>query len=358
VLLRIVAGIATLLLSTAAHADIVIGVAGPMSGQNAAFGQQMTKGAQAAVDQINQDGGINGERLVLFSADDGCDARRAAAVAQEFVAKDARFIVGHFCSGASIAAADVYAKADIVMLSPTASNPRLTDENRWNVLRIAARDDAQADAALTRIRAEVPNARLAVITDGTAGMAALTGRFSGITPITIRPGSKQFPEAVSLIQSANANAVYLACAAAEAGLLAGQLQDAGLTPKLYGPDTLLADVFWENAGASGEGTLATFAADPAASPKAQGLITFLAASGVDVDGATLPSYAAVQVFAAAALAKSVNDGKAMAQWLKGGGRVETVLGAMTFDSKGDAQPVRLDWYRWSQGSYARETTVN
>jgi branched-chain amino acid transport system substrate-binding protein len=343
---------------SSAQAEILIGVAGPMSGQNAGFGEQMKRGAQAAVDQINQDGGINGEQLALVSADDSCDARRAVAVAQDFISQDVRFVVGHFCSGAAQAAAETYAKADIVMVAPSASNPKLTDENHWNVLRLAARDDAQADAALARITADVPSAKIAVVTDGTPGMAALIGKFSGAAAITIKPGEKSFPDAVEAIRVSGANVVYLACAGAEGGILAGQIQDAGLTPKLYGPDSLLSDIFWERAGIAGEGTLATFARDPAASPKAQSLIAFLGAAGIAPDGATLPAYAAVQVFAAAAKAKTVNDGKAMAQWLKSGVAVDTVLGAVIFNSKGDVVPPRLDWYRWSLGSYSRDTQLN
>ena len=350
--------LASLLFCGSAQAEILIGVAGPMSGQNAGFGEQMKRGAQAAIDQVNQNGGINGEQLSLVAADDSCDARRAVAVAQDFVAKDVRFVVGHFCSGAALAAAETYGKADIVMLAPSASNPRLTEENRWNVLRLAARDDAQADAAIARISSEMPAAKIAVITDGTPGMAALVGRISGSAPIVIKPGEKSFPLAVEAIRASGATVVYLACAGAEAGILAGQMLDSGITAKIFGPDTLLADTFWERAGNAGEGALATFTRDPVASPKAQSLIAFLGAADISSDGATLPSYAAVEVFAAAAKAKSVNDGKAMAQWLKSGNRVETVLGAITFNSKGDVVPPRLDWYRWSQGSYSRDTPLN
>jgi branched-chain amino acid transport system substrate-binding protein len=339
--------------SAVAAAEILIGVAGPLSGQNAQFGEQMVRGAQAAVDKINGEGGINGELLGVVQADDGCDARRAVKAAQDFIARDVRFVVGHFCSGASIAAAEAYAKADIIMMSPSASNPKLTDEAGWNVFRLAARDDAQADVAAARIAAEVPNAKIAVVTDNSPGMASLVRRLTGSTQIVIKPGDKDLTAAVEAIRTSGATVLYLASAAQEAGILVGQLQDAGTTLPVYGPDTLLADVFWERGGNAAEGTKATFASDPLASPKAQSTVAVLAAAGVDNAGAVLPSYAAVEIFAAAAKAKSVNDGKAMADWLRSGSAAATVLGLIAFDARGDVAPPRIDWYRWSLGSYTK-----
>jgi len=59
--------------STFVQADLKIGVAGPMTGANAAFGEQYMKGAQAAADTINAAGGINGEKIMLVKGDDACE---------------------------------------------------------------------------------------------------------------------------------------------------------------------------------------------------------------------------------------------------------------------------------------------
>jgi branched-chain amino acid transport system substrate-binding protein len=357
-LLKRITSLLALFFCASAHADVFVGVAGPMSGQNAAYGQQMMSGAQAAADKINAAGGINGEPITLIAADDACDARRAVAAAQEFVAKDVRFVVGHFCSNASIAAAEVYAKADIVMLSPTASNPTLTEKGQWNVLRIASRDDGQADVAAARIKSEKPGAKVAVVLDGSPLLAQIAARFPGDTQVVIAAGGTSFPQAVETIRASGATVVYLASGSAEAGALAGDIKDAGLAVSLYGPDSLVADAYWERAGEAAEGTLMTFPADPMMSPKAQSVIAQIKAAGGDAQGAVLPGYAAIEVLAEAAKARSVNDGKAMADWLKSGSVIETVLGPVSFDRKGDVSPQRFDWYRWSQGSYTRERPAN
>ena len=113
------AGVAlNVLLSGAAFADITIGVAGPMTGQNAAFGEQLRIGAEQAVADINKAGGVNGEQLKLSVGDDACDPKQAVAVANQFASQSVPFVAGHFCSGSSIPASQVYAEEGIVQISP------------------------------------------------------------------------------------------------------------------------------------------------------------------------------------------------------------------------------------------------
>ena len=133
-------------LAAPVHAEIFIGIAGPLSGQNAAYGNELRVGAAAAIAAVNASGGINGETLSLVEGDDGCDAKRAVEVAKSFVSKDVRLVVGHFCSSASLAAAPTYMSAGILMLNPSVTSPELTSKNLWNVFRVTGRDDAQADA--------------------------------------------------------------------------------------------------------------------------------------------------------------------------------------------------------------------
>ena len=78
---------AALGVSAFAQADVKIGVAGPMTGANAAFGEQYMKGAQAAADAINAKGGVNGEKIVLVKGDDACEPKQAVAVANNMVTR-------------------------------------------------------------------------------------------------------------------------------------------------------------------------------------------------------------------------------------------------------------------------------
>ena len=129
-------------LGSPAEADILIGVAGPMTGDRAWYGEQMQRGAELAVADINAAGGVLGQQVQLITADDSCDPEQAVAAARKLVSQGVIFVVGHFCSGASIAASEIYEAAGVLQISPTSSNPMLTELGRANVFRVAPRDDA------------------------------------------------------------------------------------------------------------------------------------------------------------------------------------------------------------------------
>ena len=100
------------LCATTAMAEILIGVAGPMTGKDAWFGAQLERGAEQAVDDLNAAGGVLGEQVELIAADDFCDPEQAVAAAKKLVSGGVIFVVGHYCSGASIPASEVYAAAE------------------------------------------------------------------------------------------------------------------------------------------------------------------------------------------------------------------------------------------------------
>ena len=126
-LLSAVALTALVAFGGSAWADILIGVAGPITGPNAAFGAQLQKGAEQAAADINAAGGINGEKIVLSIGDDVSDPKQGISVANKFVADGVKFVVGHFNSGVSIPASEVYAENGILRhharLRPTRSSP-------------------------------------------------------------------------------------------------------------------------------------------------------------------------------------------------------------------------------------------
>jgi branched-chain amino acid transport system substrate-binding protein len=84
-----------------------IGVAGPITGVNAAFGAQLVNGTQQAADDVNKAGGILGQQITLEQGDDVSDPKQGVSVANKFVGDGVKFVVGHFHSGLTIAASDV-----------------------------------------------------------------------------------------------------------------------------------------------------------------------------------------------------------------------------------------------------------
>jgi len=127
-----------------AHAEILIGAAGPLTGTLAWFGEQMQQGLDMKVAELNASGGVLGQQVELLLVDDYCDPEQAVAAAQKLVEARVAAVIGHLCSGASIPASKVYAEAGMLMISPYSSNPTLTEQGYANVFRVCGRDTLQA----------------------------------------------------------------------------------------------------------------------------------------------------------------------------------------------------------------------
>src|SRR6218665_1694358 len=166
-LLSAVALTAMVAFSGSAWADILVGVAGPLTGPNAAFGAQLQKGAEQAAADINAAGGINGEKIKIVLGDDVSDPKQGVSVANKFVADGVKFVVGHFNSGVSIPASEVYAENGILEITPAATNPQFTERGLWNVFRTCGRDDQQGSVAGAYLAANFKDAKIAIVHDKT-----------------------------------------------------------------------------------------------------------------------------------------------------------------------------------------------
>ena len=166
-LLSAVALTAVMAFSSSAWAEVVIAVAGPITGPNAAFGAQLQKGAEQAAADINAAGGMNGEQIRIVIGDDVSDPKQGISVANKFVADGVKFVVGHFNSGVSIPASEVYAENGILEITPAATNPVFTYRGLWNVFRTCGRDDQQGSIAGAYLAEKFKDAKIAIVHDKT-----------------------------------------------------------------------------------------------------------------------------------------------------------------------------------------------
>jgi branched-chain amino acid transport system substrate-binding protein len=355
------AGLALVLAGPPALAEILVGTAGPFSGPNAVLGEQIRRGTQQAIDDYNATGGLRGERLALKALDDGCDPRKAVEVATELVTAGVTFVAGHYCSGASIPASKVYEKAGIVQISPASSHPRFTDDGGWNVIRATPRDDAQGTAAARLIAEKFPKATIAILSDQSPASAALVTKLreglaaANLRPVldtTFKPGAEDYADVALSVTEAGAELVYLAGTYVEGAAIAKALRGMGSAAQVMGGDALLTEDYWRLAGDAAEGTLVTFLLDPQRLESARTVISRFDESGDAPEGHTLYAYAAVQAWIQAAEATGSTDSARIAEWLRAGNRVQTVVGPMSFDAKGDLRDPLFAWFRWSKGRYA------
>jgi branched-chain amino acid transport system substrate-binding protein len=352
---------ATLALAAApANAQIKIGVAGPITGSLASFGAQLKNGADQAVADINAKGGVLGQQLVLEVGDDACDPKQAVSVANKFAGDGIKFVAGHFCSSSSIPASKVYTDEGILQITPASTNPKFTEEGSWNTFRTCGRDDQQGKFAGPWIANEFKNANIAILHDNSTygkGIADLTKKYMNEAGKkeamyeAIVPGERDYTALVSRLKEAHINVVYLGGYHPEMGLIAKQAHEQGLKVTMLGPDSINTKELWQITGPAGEGIMFTFAPDPQLRPAAAAVVKEFKDKGINPEGYTLYTYAAIQEWAEAATKAGTTDPKKVAEVLKKDGPWDTVLGPLSYDDKGDLKKADYVWYLWHDGDY-------
>jgi branched-chain amino acid transport system substrate-binding protein len=329
----------------AAQAQVKVGVGGPMTGGSAAFGAQFKQGVEQAVEDINAAGGILGQKVVLYVGDDRADPKEGVSVANKFAADGVKFVIGHFNSGVTIPASDVYMENGMLVITPGATNPKVTDRGMWNVFRVCGRDDQQGSAAGAIIADKFKGKRVAIIHDKTTygqGLAEETRKAmnaKGLRAVMfegVNKDDKDFTALVSKLKAANPDLIYWGGLHDTAGLIVRQMRDQGVKAPLMGGDGMADDEFAAIAGPGADGTLMTFTPDPRNNPKNKDIVElFRKKRGFEPQAYTLYSYAALQIIKQAAeQAKSV-DPKKVADVMHSGKVFNTVLGDLTFDKRGD-----------------------
>ncbi|SOC41697.1 general L-amino acid-binding protein [Rhizobium subbaraonis] len=357
-LLSAVALAAMVAFSGNAWADILIGVGGPLTGPNAAFGAQLQKGAEQAAADINAAGGINGEQIKIVLGDDVSDPKQGVSVANKFVADGVKFVVGHFNSGVSIPTSEIYAENGILQISPASTNPTYTERGLWNTFRTCGRDDQQGAVAGAFIAANFKDAKVAVIHDKTPygqGLADETKKGMNEAGVTeaiyegINAGDKDFSALIAKMKEAGVSIVYYGGLHTEAGLIMRQMKDQGLNATVMSGDGIVSNELASIAGDAVDGTLMTFAPDPRKNPAAVELVEKFRASGFEPEAYTLYAYAAVQVIADGAKAAGGTDPQAVAEAIKAKGPFKTAIGELGFDEKGDITRPDYVMYTWKKG---------
>ncbi len=348
------------LTATTARADVVIGLAGPLSGGFAVLGEEMRVGAEQAVADINQAGGVNGEPLTLSAMDDACDANQADAIANRFAGRGAALVVGHLCLGASMAAASVYAANGIVEISPATTYPAYTDRRPGSgIFRLAGRDDDQGRIAGNFLATHYADKNVAIIDDTSAygkGLADATRRAMNaagkkeVFTQSYEAGSEDFSDIVFRLKAADIDVLYIGGFHTDAAHIVRALRDQAMTTAIIGGDALMTEEYWRIAGAAADGTRLTFPPDPRKNPSAASVVAAFRERGIEPEGCVLNAYAAVQVWAAAAeSAGTVAFDEVVAALSHG--RFDTVLGPVSFDANGDADLPGFVIYEWRDGEY-------
>lgn len=350
--------------SALAESDTIkIGIAGPLSGAYAAFGEQLWRGAEQAAVDINSEGGVLGKTIELIRADDACEPKQAVAVANRIVDyEEVNAVIGHFCSSSTIPASEIYADADVIMITPASTNPRVTDRGLSTILRTCGRDDQQGVVAAEFLINKLKAKNVAVIHDKDTygkGLAdamkqkleSLGGKvaiYEGLTR-----GEKDFNALVTQLKQVKADALYFGGLHTEAGPLVRQLREQGLEIPFVSGDGIVSEDFVIAAGGPKmvRNVFMTFGRDPRKLPEGQSAVQEFRKNGYEPEGYTLYAYATMEIIAEAMKSTESTEGTKLTAWLKSH-PVKTVMGTKAWDKKGDLKTSDYVMYYWDKsGKY-------
>ena len=341
---------------------IKIGVAGPHTGDLAPYGIPTKEAVEMIAAQVNAAGGVNGKQIELLPMDDQCKPEIATNAATKLVSEGATVVIGHVCSGATKAALGIYKEAKVIAISPSATNPPLTQSGDYpNFFRTIAPDDDQGKLAATFATDKLGAKKIAILHDKgdygkgfadfskaaiEAGGKAKVVLFEGITP-----GAMDYSAVVQKIRKEGADAVVFGGYHPEASKLVGQMKKKRVNVPFIGPDGVKGDGFLEIAGADAEGVYATGPMDVSAyAENKQAKADYVAKYSKDPGTFFDQGYAAMQTVLNAIKVAGGTDYAAMEKALRSS-YVNTAVGKIKFDSKGDAEGVGFSVFQVKGGKF-------
>lgn len=342
---------------------IRLGVAGPQSGDLASYGIPSARAAALVVKEVNAKGGVLGRQVQLLVEDDVCKPEIAANTAGKLVSDKVHVVLGHVCSGATKPALGIYRDAGVIAMSPAATNPELTQSGQYpNFYRTIAPDDAQARLDVDFVLGTLKAKKVAVLHDkqdygrGFAEFAkkfidASGGKgrvvlFEGITP-----GAVDYSAVLQKVRQSGAEAVIYGGYHPEASKLVMGMRKKKIDLPFVSDDGVKDDTFIKVAGAFAEGVYASGPRDTSTNPLAvAATAAHRAAYGGDPGAFYLNAWAGTQALLNAIAKAGGTDQAAVAKALRTE-YVETPLGRIRFDARGDAEGVGFAMYQVRNGAY-------
>lgn len=338
-----------------------LAVVGPFSGNLKNFGDQIHAGVEAAVDDANRRETDSSKRIRAVYLDDSCNSEAAVKIAKKVVDGNARAVLGHVCSVASMPASLVYSQAHLPMVTAASSNSAFTERGLQNVFRVTGRDDGQAPVAAQAIATQYGGKRLAIIQE-----ADLTGRGHGervaqelakrgVQPVFVREieGPQDIPGVMAQLTKENIQVVfYGGHQAPMLGSLIRSVNSSGRKVDFVSNDGAGNSSLWETAGDAAEGLLFTFDPDFAHRPEAASAVSSIRSEGAAPVGFTLNAYVAAQILIEALRANPTASAEDLIEYIHRT-QFDTAIGPVRFDTKGDPVGWHEELFRWHDGKVVR-----
>jgi branched-chain amino acid transport system substrate-binding protein len=355
--------VATVFTAPALAADTIkLGVAGPHTGDLAPYGVPTKEAVEMVVAEVNAKGGVNGKQVELMIVDDQCKPEIATNVATKLVSEGVNIVIGHVCSGATKAAMGIYKGARIIAISPSATNPPLTKSGEYsNFYRTIAADDDQAVLAAAFATDQLKAKKIAILHDkgdygkGFADFCKAAIEKGGKAKVVmyegIQPGAMDYSAVIQKMRNEGADLLIFGGYHPEASKLLSLMSKKKIKVPFIGPDGLKGDGFLKIAGKDAEGVYATGPKDVSKLPlNAKAHSDYKAKFGKEPGTFFDQAIAATTAALNAVKVAGGTDYDALTKALKTS-LVDTAIGKIKFDSKGDAEGVGFSIYQVKNGAF-------
>jgi branched-chain amino acid transport system substrate-binding protein len=329
---------------------IVIGEFASLTGKEAAFGQSSHKGTELAVEELNKAGGVLGKKIEHLVEDNRSQAGESATIVKKFISRDKVVaVLGEVASGRSLEAAPICQQAGVPMVSPSSTNPKVTEVGDF-VFRVCFTDPFQgklmADFAAKTLKVR----KVAILSDvasaysvglaeffrqgfgATGGQIVVEQKFSG--------GDKDFKAQLTAIKAAGAEAIFVPGYYKQAGLIVAQARQLGINVPLFGGDGWEAPELIQIAGGQAlENTFySTHYSPESTDPKVQAFVKAFQAkfNGEVPDAMAALGYDSAMVLADAIKRAGSTEGAKVRDALAATKDFPCVTGKTTLDAKRDA----------------------
>lgn len=263
------AALGALPLSAAAeNIDVKVGFAAPLTGANAGYGKDLQNGVQLALDEANakkiQIGGKTAN-FTIQAEDDQADPRVGVQAAQKLVDGGVAVVVGHFNSGTTIPASQVYQNAGIPVIDPAATNPTITERGFDNVFTVISSDAQNAGNAGTYAVKVTKAKKIAIIDDRTAFGQGEADEFekavkaAGGSIVARQYSDNQtvdFSAQLTALKGAGADLIFFGGLDRQAAAVAKRMKQLGINAQLVGGGGVMDADFLKLAGDTAEGVMA------------------------------------------------------------------------------------------------------
>ncbi len=348
--------------------EVIVYVAGPLSGFQANTGQTVAGGVRLMAEQLNRSGGLLGYKVKVVALDDEADSDVAAAVAEQIrdaLARGERVIgvIGHPNSGQTAAAMAIYKDLPIVVITPTASEVGLTRQGYRNFFRVNAANDLQAQAGAAYLVNQLGAKKVAVLyNDDPYGIdlgrlvADELTRLGASVPLSLQVAVEQnrFQAEVARIKEANVDAIYYAGYEVECPYLRADLRDAGLAGLTFmASDGCFLAATIDNADGAAEGMYITgFAPSPKTAVDQAWVQAYQAVEYRNPDTYSINGYSAMQVLAEGVKKAGTLSAAQVADAIRKLD-ITTPLGKVQFQENGDLRGAKIYIFQVKDGQFVQ-----